>query len=170
MIRQLRQGGYTLIELLLYIALIGALLTGVVFFFSITLDARAKNQSISEVNDQGAIIMQTIVQTIHNATSVSSPAAGASGASLTLVVPTGSLSPTVFDLSSSIIRIKEGAGAVVALSNDNVQVTSLTFRNLTKTGTTGQVQVSFTLSRVNASSRNEYDYQKTFVSSAEIGL
>ena len=163
-----KQAGYTLIELLMYVVIISVLLTSITYFFGITIDARAKNQSIAEVNDQGAAVMDTMTQTIRNASSITAPAAGASANSLTLVVPTGSLSPTVFNLNSTTLQIKEGAASAVAMTSSDVQVTSLTFKNLTRSGTPGLVQVSFTLSRTNPSNRNEYDYQKTFTSSAEV--
>lgn len=162
------QAGYTLIELLLYVTILGSLLTSVVLFFTLMTDASTKNQSITEVNDQGIAVMDQITQTIRNATSITTPAVAGSGASLTLVVPTGSLSPTVFSLSGTVLQVKEGAAAAVALTNNDVQVTNLTFANLTRPGTKGLVQVSFTLSRVNTSSRNEYDYQKNFTSSTEV--
>jgi type II secretory pathway pseudopilin PulG len=162
------QGGYTLIELLLYVTILGSLLTAVVLFFTLMTDANTKNQSMAEVNDQGIAVMDQITQTIRNATSITAPAAAGSGASLTLVVPTGSLSPTVYSLSGTTLQIKEGAAAAVALTSNDVQVTNLTFANLTRSGTKGLVQVSFRMSRVNTSGRNEYDYQKTFTSSAEV--
>lgn len=315
--------GYTLLELLLYIGIIGALLTSVTMFFGAVVDARVKNQSISEVDQQGELIMSLITQTIRNADSITSPAAGASDDSLTITVPTGVLSPTIFDLAgatvlgyntdgtttdtsnsnvinatsftagasgtvsmlyarvgpvigaspnnkaqmaiysgatpttqlavsgdvvltpgawnafpiptitvasgttywlayntngtastqndlryhagaagqarffgqtygawpaswvgvtqareysvyahivtgSNAIQIKEGAGSAVPLSNSKVQVSGLTFTNLTRPGTPGVVQVSFTVSRVNAANRNEYDYQKTFTTTAAL--
>lgn len=322
----LASSGYTLIELLLYIAMIGALLTGVTMFFGTTLDARVKNQSISEVDQQGAQIMELITQTIRNADSVTTPAAGASGSTLTLAVPTPAASPTIFNMNgtttvlgynsdgtstdsnnsdsinatkftatgsgtvstlyarvgatiganpnnkaqmaiysgatpttllatssevtltantwnafpispvtinngttywlayntngttgtqnnlrvhtgtagqslftdhaygtwpaswsgtaqalefsvyadvvagggSNAIQIKEGSGSEVLLSNSKVQVSGLTFTNLTRPSTPGVIRVSFTISRLNASNRNEYDYQKTFVTSAAL--
>lgn len=328
--RRLRanEQGYTLIELLLYVAIVGVLLAAVTTFFGSTVDARVKNQTINEVNEQATQLMDSITQTVHNATSISSPAAGASGSSLTLVVPTGSLSPTVFDISgggstvlgynadggntdtgdsnsidatkftasasgtistlyaligptvaaspnnkgqmaiysgttpttllasssdttltanawnafaiSSIsvtsgqtywlayntngtsstqnnvryavgtsgqerfvgqtygawpssftgntgtnqmsvyanivsggstgaAEVKEGANAAVALTNSQVQLTNLTFTNLTRGGTNGSVQVSFTITHVNPAGRNEYDYQQTYKTTAEVG-
>lgn len=166
--RRAAAAGYTLVELLVYIAIISTLLFAATAFFGVVVDARVKNQSITEVNQQGAQAMELIGQTIRNATSITTPAAGASGASLTLVVPTGSLSPTVFDSSSNVLRITEGAGAATSLTNSKVQVSSLTFRNLTRSGTPGIVQVSFTLARVNANNRNEYSYSKSFQTS--VGL
>lgn len=163
-----RQSGYTLIELLLYIAMVGVLLAAITAFFGITTDARIKNQSMMEVNEQGAFALDIITQTVRNGTSISSPTAGANGAQLTLVVPTSSLSPTVFDVASGVLRIKEGNGSVVALTNSKVQATSLTVTNLTRSGTNGIVQISLTLSRINTSGANQYDYTKTFTTSVGV--
>ncbi|HRJ06499.1 MAG TPA: prepilin-type N-terminal cleavage/methylation domain-containing protein [Candidatus Saccharibacteria bacterium] len=162
------QSGYTLIELLMYVVIISALLTSITYFFGITIEARAKNQTIAEVNDQGAAAMDYITQTIRNGTSITAPTTGASANSLTLVVPTGSLSPTIFNLSGTTLQVKEGSANPVAITSSDVRVTSLAFTNLTRSGTPGIVRVSFTLSHTNPSNRNEYDYQKTFTSSAEV--
>lgn len=163
------QTGYTLIELLLYAVIVSMVLSSVTYFFGAAVDARVKAQSILEVNDQGTAVMDYMLRTIRNATSITAPAAAASASSLTLVVPTGSLSPTVFNLSGTTLQVTEGAAAAVALTSADVQISSLTFTNLTRSGTGGIVQVSFTMGRTNPNSRNEYDYQRTFTSSAEVG-
>jgi prepilin-type N-terminal cleavage/methylation domain-containing protein len=167
--RSMGQRGYTLIELLLYVAMIGILLSAVTAFFGMAADARIKSQSINEVNQQGTFAMDYMVQTIRNATSITAPATGTSSTNgLTVVVPTGSLSPTVFSLSSGVLQVKEGAGALVPLTSNDVQVTSLTVTNLTRSGTSGILQIAFTIARVNTSGRNEYDYQKTFTTSVAV--
>lgn len=169
--RYASEQGYTLIELLLYVVIVGTLLTSMTVFFGTVTESRIKNQSISEVNEQGTAAMELILQTIRNANSITAPAIAASGTSLTLTVPTASSSPTVFQLSGTTLQIQEGLSpntTTTALTTDDVQVTGLTFKNLTRSGTPGIVQVSFTLSRTNLTGRNEYDYQKTFTSSAEV--
>jgi type II secretory pathway pseudopilin PulG len=326
------QSGYTLIELLLYVIILGSLLATASLYFATSTESRVKNQSINEVNQQGTLAMERITQTIRNADSITSPVTGATDDSLTLVVPTGAQSPTIFDLggpggggggpailgydqdggttselnantitatkfvasfsgtvtalharvgpvgvspndraqmavysgvtpttllansvtkiltanswntftitsfaitsgetywlsyntnalsstdnnlryhtgttsqsrtvgqaygswpaswsgftqnlefsmyadvttaatSGTILQVKEGAPAAVYLTNDKVEISDLTFKNLTRSGTPGVVQVSFTVSRTNPSNRNEYDYQKTFTSSAAL--
>src|SRR5262245_23945386 len=122
--------GYTLIELLLYVSIVGILLTATVMFVGSVMSARVKTQSIAEVEQQGTFIMDYISQTIRNADSITTPTAGNSAAGLTLAVPTGVLSPTVFDLSSGVVRVKEGAGSAIALSGSKVTITNLTFTNL----------------------------------------
>lgn len=161
--------GFTLIELLLYVAIVGVLLLSVVGFYTLALDSRIKNQAIAEVNQQGTLVMDQITQTVRNATSITAPAAAASGTTLTLVVPTGSLSPTTYNLSGTTLQVTEGTGAAVALTSSDVKISSLTFKNLTRSGTNGIVQVSFVASYNNTTGRTGYDYQKTFTTSAEVG-
>jgi prepilin-type N-terminal cleavage/methylation domain-containing protein len=163
-----QQAGYTLIELLLYVAMIGILLSAVTYFFGAAAEARVKNQTVTEVDSQGTYVMDYMAETIRNATSISAPTIGASGSSLTLVVPVGSLSPTVFSLASGAMQVKEGAGVAATLTSDDVAITSFTVKNLSRSGTTGIVQISFTLNRVNASNRSEYDYSRTFTTSVGV--
>jgi Tfp pilus assembly protein PilW len=148
--------------------MLGVLLSAVTVFFATTADARLKNQTISEVNDQGTYAMGYITQTIRNATDATAPTIGASGTSLTLSVPTGSLSPTIFSLASGVLQVKEGTGAPIDLTSNDVQVTVLTVKNLSRSGTNGVIQISMTIARVNNSGRNEYDYQKTFTTSVAL--
>lgn len=322
-----RAKGFTLIELLMYVAILGSLLIAVSLYFAITAESRVKNQTISEVNEQGALIMEHITSAIRNAESVNGPYPGASFEALTLNVSTSSDDPTVFNLtgststvlgyptdgtttdtdnsgfinatkfvasatgtvttlyarigspvaaspnnkgqmaiysgatpttrlanssdvtlvandwnafpipatsvtsgqtywlafntngltstdnnmryhtgtsgqsqfvaqaygtwpsswsgsapsvefsvyaqievpsSSGAMQIKQGAATAVSLNNSSVQLSSLSFTNLSRSSTPGVVQVSFVISRVNASNRNEYDYQKTFTSSTAL--
>jgi prepilin-type N-terminal cleavage/methylation domain-containing protein len=163
-----RPRGFTLIEVLIYIVLVGGLLLTTSAFFSMTIESRIKNQTIAEVNQQGASAMELITQTLRNADSITAPAAGATASSLTVAVPTGSLSPTIVSLSGSALQIKEGAAAAVPLTGDDVQISSLTFKNLTRSGTFGVVQISFVVSHTNQIGRNEYEYQKTFTTSVAL--
>lgn len=162
------QRGFTLIELLLYVSIVGGILLSASTFFATVLEARVKNQSIAEVDQQGTLVMDLMTASIRNAASITTPAAGASGNSLTLAMTTGAINPTIINLSGATLQIKEGAGATVALTNSKVQVDSLTFTNLTRSGTPGVIRISLTLSRVNAGGKNEYSYQKTFVTSAAL--
>lgn len=160
--------GFTLIEMLLYVALSGVILLAVSLFFSLSLSARAKAQSIAEVEQQGAIAMKTMTQIIRNASAVSSPSAGATSSALTITVPTGAKSPTIFDASSGVLRVQEGVGSAVSLTDRRVIISNLVFSNLTGGAPHGAVRIQFTLSRINASSTNEYNYTQNFTGSAAL--
>lgn len=165
------QMGFTLIELLLYLTIATTLLGGVTAFLSMSLNSRIKTQSIAEVNQQGTAMLERFTTIVRGADSITSPAAGASASSLTLAMTTPAINPTIFDASASspaTMQIKESTGAAVPLTNNKVTVSNLTFKNLSKSSTPGVVQISFTLTRVNTSGRNEYTYQKTFTTSVAL--
>jgi hypothetical protein len=162
------QDGYTLIELMLYVGIVGFLLGAAVAFFGVVGDARVKNQSVGELNDQGTFVMDYLTYALRNGTSITSPAVGGSSSQLTVVVPTGIQSPTVFSVVNGVLQMKEGAAPAVALTNSKVQVINFTVKNLTRSGTPGLAQVSVTLGRVNPTGRNEYSFERTFITSAGV--
>ena len=162
------QQGFTLIELLLYIAISSVILLVISVFLSTLLESRVKNQTIAEVEQQGVQVMQMITQTLRNADIINSPATGASASSLSVNTYTAGNNSTIFDLSGGVIRIKESAGAVVSLNNARVTASALTFQNLSRASTPGTVRISFTLTSVNSSGRNEYNFTKTFTGSATL--
>jgi Tfp pilus assembly protein FimT len=160
--------GFTLIELLLYVSIVGAIIFSVASFLSLQMQSRVKNQTISEVEQQGISVMQIITQTGRNADAINSPAQGASAASLSVNTIFAGNNPTVFDLASGVIRIKEGAAAVVLLTNSRVIATNLTFQNLSRSGTPGAIRIQFTLTHINPEGRSEYNYSKTFYDTASL--
>ena len=160
--------GFTLLELLLYISIAGVILLVVSIFLSALLQSRIKNQTVSEVEQQGAYVMQLITQTIRNAEGITSPAQGISNTSLTLDVADLTDDPTAFDLSSGVIRITEGVGSPVNLTNSRINASGLSFQNLSKTDTAGIIRIIFTLTHINPEGRNEYNFSKTFYGSASL--
>ncbi len=160
--------GFTLVELLLYISIVSAMILSVSAFLPLLMASRVKNQTIAEVEQQGMQGMNLITQTIRNAQTITSPTIGTSASSATLDVVTASLDPTIFDLSGGAIRITEGAGLAIALTNSRVTASSLTFYNLSRADTPGTIRIQFTLTHVNPSGRNEYEYAKTFYGTASL--
>ncbi|MBI2645179.1 prepilin-type N-terminal cleavage/methylation domain-containing protein [Candidatus Uhrbacteria bacterium] len=160
--------GFTLIELLLYVTISSVLLLVISAFLSSLLQSRVKNQTIAEVEQQGVQVMHIITQTALNAQSITSPTQGMSVSSLTLNVTATTSDPTIFDLSNGAIRIKEGAANAISLTNSRITASALTFQNLSRSATPGTVRIHYTLTHLNPSGRNEYDFTKTFVSSATL--
>ncbi len=160
--------GFTLIELLLYVSISAVLLLVISVFLSSLLQSRIKNQTIAEVEQQGLQVMQLITQTARNADNINSPSQGGSASSISLHFLDLSKDPTIFDNNNGIIRIKEGGGAAINLTNNRVTVSSLSFQNLSRNNTPGIIRISFILSHVNPAGRNEYEYSKIFISSASL--
>ncbi|MDP3973695.1 MAG: hypothetical protein Q8P92_02570 [Candidatus Daviesbacteria bacterium] len=137
------QKGFTLIELLLYVSLVGAMILTVSALLSLLMQSRVKNQTISEVEQQGVQVMQRITQTGRNATDVNFTSA--------------------FDLSGGAIRENS-----IALTNTRIVASALTFTNLSRAGTPGTIRIQFTLTHVNPEGRQEYNFSKTFYETATI--
>lgn len=162
--------GFTLIELLLYISMASIIVFTTASLLRFTLESRVKNQTIATVEQEGVEVLQLISQTIRNGTAINSPTIGTSGTSLSVNVLTGASSPTVFDLSSGAIRIKEGAGVAVNLTSSKVTVSGLNFQNLSGTGTPNTIRVSFTVTYINTSARDEYSATQNFYGSADLRI
>ena len=160
--------GFTLIELLLSLSITSFILIMTTVFLSTLLESRVKNQTITQVEQQGLYVMQMITQTVRNATTINTPATGITTGTLSVNTITPALNPTTFDLSGDVIRIKEGGGNAIDLTNSRVTASDLTFQNLSRAGTPGTVRISFILTYKNNTGRNEYTFSKTFISSGTL--
>jgi len=160
--------GFTLIELIIYIGLVSIMLLGIASFAKIILQNRARNQVITEVEQQGVQIAQILTYTIRNAKNIIQPTPSNTNNNLILDVFDASKDPTTFSLDGNIINIKEGAGSQINLNNSRVEVQDLTFQNLSRSDTPGIIKFSFALNYNNQSGRSEYNYSKTFYGSISL--
>lgn len=166
--KQKLKKGFSLVETLLYIAIVSTVVVALTSFLSVNQNTAARNQTINEIDQQGAQILQTITQTIRNATSVTGPVVGTPGSTLTLVVTDGAKSPTIFDLSGGAIRIKEGAGAAINISSNRVTASAVTFTNLKPGSAKDSIKIQFTLTYNNPNNIQIFNYNQTFNATADL--
>ena len=159
---------FTLIELVLYLGIVSFMVVIITVFYGLVLQARVKNQVMLEVNSQGAYVMQMMAQSVRNAQDVNLPVAGGSGDVLSLQVSDSAKDPTVFDLLSGVLRVKEGVGSEVDITSSRVVVSDLLFKNLSQGTEPSSVQISFLLSSYNPEGRNEYEYGQVFYGTANV--
>jgi len=162
------QKSFTLIELLLYVSIIWTVILSMAGFLFLLMQSRVKNQTIAEIEQQGIQVVQIITQVGRNAEAINSPSQGTSASSLSFDVVAAANDPTVFDLSTGTIRITEGTGSPVSLTNSRITASDLTFQNLSHPSTPGTIRIQFTLTYNNPSGRNEYNYNKTFYGTASL--
>ena len=160
--------GFTLVESLLYIAILSVMVVALSAFLTMSYTSRVKASVIAEVEQQGSQTLNLITQNIRNSASVTTPAIAGSGASLTLTEYTVADSPTVINQSGNALRITEGANIAINITSNRVVVSNLLFQNLTRSGTPGNVKISFTLTHVNPDNRGEYIYSKSFTATASL--
>jgi len=164
-----KKRGFTLIEVVLYVAIAGMVVFALGFLVKESGETRLRQRIMAEVEQQGLLVSQQISQAIRNAASITTPSAGSTTSSLTLAYEDALKNPTSFDLSADAIRIAEGAGFPTPLTNTRVLVTDFFFHNLSLASTPGSVQFSFTLSYdLSADDAPRFQYSKTFYGAASL--
>jgi len=167
------QRGFTMIELLIYVTIFATMIGGIVGLAVAASAQKTNSQIVTDLNYQGEATMALVTQTVHRASSITAPAVGNTGNSLTLVMPAAAVNPTVFaafnDGTTTRFRVSEGSPAVNNyLTNAHVTVSNLVFSNMSLPSTKGSVMVSFTLTYRTTSQRQEVQYSKTFTSGVTI--
>ncbi len=168
-----RETGFTLAEVILYVALFALIIGAIVGLASLSSLQRVQSQVIAEINYHGENALTLISQTIRNSSSINSPSLGNSGNQLNLTTQDPSTSPTIFDSyldgSTNRLRLSEGSPATLNyLTSHNVQLSGLTFTNAGASGTKGSIAVTFVLTYNSSSTAAEYTYSKTFFGAATL--
>lgn len=171
--RKDEQDGFTLIEVIMYIALFSIIIGGIVGLAILATSQRQKNEVTNSVNYQGEAVMSLITQDIHGASSITTPGLGTSSSTLSLATSLVSSNPSVFSGSTSggitSLEISQGSPAVnTLLTNSHVKVSNISFMNMGLPSTKGSILISFTITYNSTSSLQEFQYQKTFYGAASI--
>jgi type II secretory pathway pseudopilin PulG len=169
---QSKSGGFTLIETLIYIAVIGAVLSGFVGYSINVSNAREKAYVVEEVQSNARIALDLISQKIRMANSVNTGAStfGSDPGVLSLEMDTGSIDPTIFDLDADdgVLQMKEGVGSALSITTDEVNVTNLVFTDLTGGGTRENIKIEITVEFGNSAGGQVYTYTKSLTTSASL--
>ena len=132
--------GFTLIESVVYIALLGFLMSAVLLsVFSISQNSSLFTAKTS-ASDEGAFVVGKLNWAFGDLRSVNTPSSGY-GQSLTIIRNDG----TQVDvrLSGGVLQMKVGSGSYIDLTTGNVQVTSIGFQNIA--GTPSGIEASTTI-------------------------
>lgn len=164
--------GFTLVEVLLYTGIVSVILSAIVFFLMIILSAQTRNQVIAEVEQQGIQAMQVITKNIENTKLISSPTRNGNPTSiLTMDMVGQGLNADVlsFALADKMIYMQKGSFTPVALLNNQVEVSNLSFQDLANDGSHNAiVRVEFTVNYKNPGERADYSYSQAFYGSATV--
>ena len=163
--------GFTLIEMVLYIAIVSIFLGGVVRLAWGSVYGRVKASVMQNVNYAARFAGKRMMYEIRNASGITSVSAN----SLCLSSADAARNPTKIYLSGGAIRIGWGGGVAscatttndVLLTGTNVTVSNLVFTNLTSGTLTKHIQFTYTISSSATSGRQEYVASQTYEGSAE---
>lgn len=158
--------GFTLIETVIYIAIISVFLVSVIQFSTNVIRTGEKARVMNEVQQNARFALERITREIRSADSVNIGASTFDSHPGVLSISKGGAN-TVFDLSGGVLRITEGAGSPVNLTTGSVNITNLVFENFSVINRTQNIRISITVEH-SASDSLEYVTSKTFNTSVVI--
>lgn len=139
------QNGFTLVELLISMALMGMFLVVLTDVVSTTLNVQSESEATSAVSEDGRFLLARLDYDMQRATAITTPAAlGSSGPSLVLTI---SGVANTYALSSGTLQLTNGSGTSNLNSNETT-VSGLSFQRLGNSGGKETVRVTFTVTSV----------------------
>ena len=162
--------GFTLIELIIYIALISIFITGAILFAWDIIYGGAKSGVQREVNQNLRLINKRIAYEIRNSSAINSVAAG----DLCLASATPIRNPTIIYVSNGQLYLAWGGGSAnctgmvnnQTLTSNKVSISGLSFINRTNGTNSFNIEYSFTVS--STGTRQEWQKSQSYNGDAEI--
>lgn len=156
--------GFTLIETLIYITIMG-LVVGSFSVFSISiLNSRSKIYVTQEVNANVRVALDIISQKIRSSTgvNVAASAFGTNPGFLSLGTASSTLNPTTIGLNTAdgVLEIKEGALATTSITSNEVSIINLVFTDMSGQDASKNVRVELTVGYNNPGSDIIYQYEQ----------
>lgn len=155
-----RRRGATLVELLLFLALVAITAVSLLPLLFTSAEDRLLQQTVSLVEQNGTQLLQTLAYRIRHAERIVSPAQGVSASVLALQSSSGSTNPTLFGVSTGALIMVQRT-VKQTLSSQQVAVENFRVRNTSESGTRQSVLISFTVART-IRLQSPRSYRRTF--------
>jgi prepilin-type N-terminal cleavage/methylation domain-containing protein len=164
-----KKAGFTLIELLVYLALVsGVLIVATTFAWEI-INSRTKAFAVQEVEQNGRLIMERLIQETHQAVKIAEPQIGTESKQLILSMRDKQNDPISITLQEGQLFLSQADGKPQALSSKEVIVSRLSFFNAsTSNDRSHNVIIKFTIDHMNPSNRQEWQASETFSTAVEL--
>jgi hypothetical protein len=146
------RAGFTIIELLIFVAIYVTAIVGFIVIFTSFLSVQTRQYAETEVNQQSQYLLTMLQQQIDAASIVDMAADTATG-TLTLRMASSANDPVLIYASSGIAYQKLGAAGPQPLTSSKVNVTALVFTRRINSGGRDTVQISYTIQSAQGSSR-----------------
>lgn len=159
--------GFTLIEIILYIAIVSIVVTSLVPFAWNVIGGGIKATTEREIYDNARYISEQIKYQIRNATGINS----VSSSQISLVTANSATNPTVIAVSGNNMTMKQGTGSTIYLNSQNATVSAVTFTNYTSADNkTENIQFVFTVNAYypGGGPRQEFNGSVTMEGDAEV--
>ncbi|HSW96876.1 MAG TPA: prepilin-type N-terminal cleavage/methylation domain-containing protein [Candidatus Saccharimonadales bacterium] len=161
------QKGITLIETIIYIAIVSLIMTSLIPFAWNVIEGGVKSSTEQEVFDNARFISEQIKYQIRNATGINS----VSSTQISLATANSATNPTIIGVSGTNLTMQQGAGSALNLNSQNATVSGVTFMTYTSgDNKTKNIQFVFTVNAnySGSGSRQELNESTTIEGDAEV--
>jgi len=121
--------GFTLIEVIIYIALLSIVLVFMMSIFQEMIFLKAKVNDKAEILDNAQFSMNKIVTYLRATDTLNSPQFSQTVNTLSIDTEVPSESPLLIYAENNVLKLKKGSADPVELTNDRVVVNALSFTN-----------------------------------------
>ena len=125
-----RCGGFTLVETIIYVALLSIVTSFVMVVFYQLIGSNDQHRNRMEVDSEANFMMQKMVWAIIGASAINSPAINSTGTSLSIDKFNYGQNPIVFDLNSRNLRISKASSTGALLGSPRVFVDTIIFEHV----------------------------------------
>lgn len=165
--------GFTLIELIIYVALIIIIISGLVLYSWNIIYSSVRSEVLVEVNQNLRLAGKRISYELRNATDVHYLTAN----EVCLESGEPAYDPVLIEQAGSVLRVGWGGGSTdctgltttQSLTSNEINLDSLTFTDLSPaSGDSTNIRFEITLSHRNPNNLREYEHTQTYQTSMEV--
>jgi len=170
MMKRIFKGGFTLIEILVYIGVLGIVILTVLSLLIWATYSRTKAKVIRETLDNARRAMEIMTYEIREAKSIYIPTFTANQLSLETAhyLPEGETKTFIdFYLCDFRLCLKKESRDPIALTSDNLEVSNLVFTQVI-TGTIPSIQINLKVNYKNPTNRPEYQSSVELISTVSL--
>lgn len=154
--------GFTLIETLIYVAIVSTVVAGFIAFALSIAESRNSSFVVQEVQANARMAMKKISQKVRLAESImiASTTWGTDPGVLYLQMSSSTVNPTIISLTADNgqLQIREGASANQVLTSSEVKISNLVFTNYSSSTSRGNIQINLTAEYNGTGSSRSYIY------------
>lgn len=133
--------GFTIVELLIYMALMSVFLVILMGIFTAALNTKLASESTSAISQDSRYILSKLSYDVNNADSLTSPAPGEVTASLQIIT---SGSTSTYAVNGGNL-VKTTGGISMDLNGVDTQIDSISFKNIGNPGGKPTIQLVYTV-------------------------
>lgn len=163
-------GGFTLIEVLVYIGILGIILIAIFSLLIVSNRSNIKAKVMRETLEDARRVMEIMVREIKEAKSIYTPTTNSSQLSLETInyLPADEETTYIdFFLCGFSLCFKKESQDPVSITKDNVEVNQLVFTRIVS-GDSASIQIELGINYKNPSSRPEYQATVNLTSTASL--